>query len=130
MTVLNELFKCNICGNIVEITHEGVDSLACCGENMEKLKANEADDKNYHFAHVETLKTVDDIEFKRIYFNHEMTPEHHIEFIEAISNDGIHLKRKYLKAGEPAEMTLKCSCKQGYHIRLYCNRDGVWITKK
>ena len=130
MILLNELFRCNICGNVIEIVHEGVESLACCNEDMERLKVNEADSKNYHFAHVETVKKVDDIEYKQITFNHEMTPEHYIEFIEAISNDGVHLKRKYLHAGEPAVMTLKCACNQGFFIRLYCSRDGVWITKQ
>ncbi len=129
MTVLNELFKCNICGNVVEITHEGVDSLVCCGEDMEKLKENEAKPENFHFAHVETINKFEDWEVRKIHFNHEMTPEHHIEFIEAISNDGTYLKRKYLKETEPAEMILKCKCKQGLYIRLYCNRDGVWTTK-
>lgn len=129
MTVLNELFKCNICGNVAEIVHEGANSLVCCSEDMGKLKVSEADSNNLHFARIETIKKIDDLEIRRISFNHEMTPEHYIEFIETISNDGIHLKRKYLKPGEPCEMTLKCTCKQGFYIRLYCNRDGVWITK-
>ena len=129
MTILNELFKCNICGNIVEVVNEGADSLVCCGEDMERVVPIEADSNNYHYAHIEVLKKVDDMEFKKISINHEMTPEHYIEFIEAISNDGIHLKRKFLKFGEPAEMTLKCYCKQRFFVRLYCNRDGAWITK-
>lgn len=129
MTVINELFKCNICGNVVEVVHEGIDSLVCCGEDMEKLKVNEANKENFHYAHIETIKKADDLEFKKISFNHEMTPEHYIELIEAISNDGVHLKRKFLKPNEPAEMNLKCYCEQGFYVRLYCNRDGVWITK-
>lgn len=125
MTELNELFKCDICGNVVEIAHEGANSLVCCNENMEKLKENEAKKENLHYAHIEKINENE----RKISFKHEMTPKHHIEFIEAISNDGVYLKRKYLKETEPAEMILKCKCEEGFYIRLYCNRDGVWVTK-
>ena len=58
-----------------------------------------------------------------------MTDEHHIEYIEVISNDKKYLKRKFLQKTEPAELTFKCDCKEGFNVRLYCNKDNVWVTK-
>ena len=89
------------------------------------LKENIANSENFHFAHIEKIDELT----KKISFNHVMNEEHHIEYIEAISNDGKYLKRKFLKYDEKPEMVLKCDCKEGFYIRLYCNKDGVWITK-
>ncbi len=126
MTKRNETYKCNVCKNVVEMTSEGYGELVCCGEKMELLKENIPDIQNAHFAFVEN---VDDIE-KKVVIKHVMTPEHHIEYIEAISNDEIFLKRKYLKVNEPCQMNFKCECKDGFYIRLYCNLDGLWTTKQ
>lgn len=125
MTEKLELYKCKVCTNVVEVTHRGVGTLVCCDEPMELLPTHTPDVQNAHFAHVEQL---DDIT-KKVIIKHVMTPEHHIEFIEAISNDGKYIKRKYLSETEPAELVFKCNCKEGYYIRLYCNLDGVWETR-
>ena len=42
-TKLNQNYRCNICGNIVEVLHTGADSLSCCGEKMELLTTNTVD---------------------------------------------------------------------------------------
>lgn len=124
MTKKLELYKCGVCSNVVEVTHEGEGTLVCCGQDMELLKANIADSNNAHFAHIENI---DDLT-KKVTFNHVMTPEHHIEFIEAISNDEKYIKRKYLTETEKPELIFRCECKEGFYIRLYCNKDGVFIT--
>lgn len=126
MTQKMELYKCRVCSNVVEVTHEGVGTLVCCGEDMELLKENTPDVQNAHFAFVEELDEIT----KRVVIKHVMTPTHHIEFIEAISNDGKYIKRKYLSQTEPAQMSFKCDCKEGFYIRLYCNLDGLWTTRR
>ena len=125
MSVKLGLYKCHICGNIAQICHEGVGELVCCGENMEHLKENIPDENNAHFAHVEEI---DDIE-KIITFNHPMTKEHYIEFVEIISKDLKHTKRKFFSYDDILEMGIKCNCLKGFDVRLYCNRDGVWKTE-
>ena len=120
-----EIYKCEICGNVIEITHEGVGELVCCNQNMKLLDENQAQENTPHFAIIENLSDIQ----KRIYFNHPMTPEHHIEYIEVISNDNQYLKRKFLNHNDKAEISFKCDCKEGYYVRLYCNKDGVWTTK-
>ena len=125
MTKKLDIFKCEICGNVVEITSEGFGSLVCCGKDMILLPENQAHEDNAHFAHVEKTSDIQ----KRVYFNHPMTPEHHIEYIEVISPDGKYVKRKFLKQDDKAELSFKCDCTEGFYVRLYCNLDGVWITK-
>ena len=125
MTKKLELYKCDMCGNVVEITHAGEGTLVCCDEDMELMEAHIPNEANPHYAFVENI---DDIT-KKVVIKHVMTPEHHIEFIEAISNDEKYIKRKYLKETDPCEMEFKCNCKEGFYIRLYCNLDGVWATK-
>lgn len=34
MTTKKEIYKCEVCGNIVEVLHEGVGTLVCCEKNM------------------------------------------------------------------------------------------------
>ena len=126
MTKKLDLYKCEICGNVVEIEHEGSDDLVCCGVEMVHLKEFQANHDNAHFAHTEELENGD----KKIFFNHPATMEHHIEFIEAISKDLKYVKKKFLSPEEKPEMILKCDCKEGYYIKLYCNKDGVWVTNK
>ena len=43
MTERLELYKCNICGNLVEVILSGVGELVCCGEPMEYLEAKKND---------------------------------------------------------------------------------------
>ena len=121
---LLEIYKCDVCGNVIEITHSGGGDIVCCSESMKKLSQTLATEENPHFAHIEKIDTG-----YKIKFNHPMTQAHHIEYIEAISNDKKYIKRKFLKFDEIPELEIKCNCTEGFYVRLYCNLDGVWITK-
>ena len=125
MTEKLEIYKCLICDNVVEITHSGAGVLVCCNENMQLLKENIASEENAHFAHIENLNEIT----KKITFNHPMTDEHHIEYIEVISNDKKYLKRKFLQNTETPELTFKSECKEGFWVRMYCNKVDVCVTK-
>ena len=119
------LLKCNICGNIAEIVHTGYGKPVWCVKELEILENIEFEESNPLFAHVEKINDNE----RRIYFNHEMTKEHLIEFVEVISNDKQYLKRKYFKIGQTPELILKCDCKAGYFVRVYCNIHNVCMTK-
>ncbi len=125
MTQLMELYKCKVCENVVEVVHQGVGALVCCDEAMKLLEINTPPKEDAHYAHIEKL---DDLT-KKIYFNHPMTPEHHIEFIEVISLDNRYIKRKYLKPDEKAELIFECHCKEGFYVRNYCNIHGLNKTQ-
>lgn len=124
MTKKFEIYKCTICGNVVETTHEGMGALNCCNQNMELMTEHEASQDNPHYA---MLEKISDIQ-KKVWFHHPMTSQHHIEYIEIISNDHKFIKRKFLNENDDPEISFKCDCSEGFYVRLYCNRDGVWRT--
>ena len=129
MTKLLELYRCEICNNLVEIEHEGAGTLVCCNADMKLVNEHEATPENAHFAHVEKTENSDGTKVITVKVNHGMTYEHHIEFIEAISKDKKYTKKKFLKFDETPEMTVRCHCDEGFYIRLYCNKDGGWVAK-
>ncbi|RJQ41323.1 MAG: desulfoferrodoxin [Nitrospiraceae bacterium] len=122
MTELNQIFKCDICGNIVEMVHSGKGQLVCCGKPMELQKANNQD------ASVEKHVPVVDVSGEGIKVTvgsarHPMEDKHYIEWIEIVSDD--RLDRKYLKPGEPPVAEF-CSNEDSFGVRAYCNIHGLW----
>lgn len=125
MTKKLELYKCDICGNLVEVVLAGGGELVCCGAAMKHLKPNTTDAAGEKHVPV-FVKTQDGLEIKVGSVPHPMTEEHHIAFIEAISKNEKYVKRKYLSTEEAAEFLLK-----GYDIgkmtaREFCNLHGLW----
>lgn len=128
MTKKLEMYKCEVCGNFVEVVLAGVGELVCCGEPMKLLKANTTDaatEKHVPFF----IKKDDSLEIKVGSAPHPMTDEHYIQFIEVVSEDGRYVKRKYLYPNEEAEFVLK-----GYDIGAlkaieHCNLHGLWEAK-
>ena len=121
-----EIFRCNVCGNIVEIVNGGAGELVCCGEPMELIKV-----KNEETL-VEKHKPVISSKGENITIMvgeviHPMTEEHHIEFIEAISLDGKYLYRKYLTADEHPKMEFFCKTDKMI-ARELCNIHGFFET--
>ncbi len=43
MTVQKQVYRCNVCGNIVEVLHAGKGELVCCGQPMELLHEKTAE---------------------------------------------------------------------------------------
>ena len=43
MTKRLEIYKCDVCGNIVEVLHGGAGALVCCGQEMKVFEAKTAD---------------------------------------------------------------------------------------
>ena len=126
MTEKFEIYKCNICGNIIEILKEGQGELICCSEVMHKLESkNEETIQEKH-------KPVFEINDKNIKIKvgsipHPMTKEHYINFIEAISLDEKYLYRKYLSKEEVAEFEFFCKTNK-MKARELCNIHGLWET--
>ena len=58
MTHLAELFKCNICGNVVEMVHIGVGNLVCCDEAMKSLEEKYPERNDAHYAHIENIDEI------------------------------------------------------------------------
>lgn len=124
MTEKMQIYKCSVCGNIVEVLHEGAGELVCCGEAMELMsEKNEETGNEYH---IPVVEIEDDKMFVKIgKSEHPSEEKHYIEFIEVHSPDGKYVKRKYLKPGEKPELELKPKYKE-ITMRAYCNVHGLW----
>ncbi len=128
MTEKLSLYKCEVCGNIVEIVIEGAGSLVCCGKDMVELKAGVTDGaKEKHVPVIEHLGTSHVIKVGTSL--HPMEKEHYIQFIEAISKDKRYIKRKYLYSGEEPEMVIKCLNDGNFDALEYCNIHGLYKSE-
>lgn len=122
MSKLHDIYKCDICGNIIEIVHAGAPALVCCDEKMKLMEAQTADmTLEKHVPVVE--KTADGIKVKVGSTAHPMEEKHYIEWIEVIADNRKYVK--FLKPGEPAEATF-CVKSSPITVREYCNIHGLW----
>lgn len=122
MTELRQVYKCNVCGNIVEVLHTGVGKLVCCGQPMELQKEKTEDvGREKHVPVIE--KTESGVKVKVGSVPHPMEEKHHIEWIEVIA-DGRSC-RKFLKPGDIPEAEF-CVKPEKIVAREYCNMHGLW----
>ncbi len=122
MTEINQIYKCNICGNIVEVLHTGAGELVCCGQPMELLKEKTEDEGNEK--HVPVIeKTETGVKVKVGQIPHPMEENHYIEWIEIIA-DG-KTCRKHLKPGEQPEAEFEIKA-ENIQAREHCNVHGLW----
>ncbi|OGS10541.1 MAG: desulfoferrodoxin [Elusimicrobia bacterium RIFOXYA2_FULL_58_8] len=124
MTEKRQVYKCELCGNIVELLHNGAGTLVCCGQDMKLIKENTTDAaKEKHVPVIE--KTDKGIKVRIGSVPHPMEEKHFIEWIELIADGKIF--REHLKPGMPPEATF-CVCFQPKTIeaREYCNLHGLW----
>jgi superoxide reductase len=122
MTSTLEIYKCEVCGNIVEVIHEGKGELVCCGQPMKLFKENTVDAaKEKHVPVIE--KTADGYTVKVGAVAHPMEEKHYIEWIELVA-DGVAY-RKFLKPGDAPEAVFCIDARQ-VTAREYCNLHGLW----
>lgn len=125
MTELRQIYKCNICGNIIEVIHTGVGQLVCCGQPMELLKEKTVDiglEK-----HVPVIEKVGNkVKVKVGSVPHPMEEKHYIEWIEIVANG--KTCRKFLKPREKPEAEFETTAER-IEAREYCNIHGLWKTK-
>ena len=117
-----EVYKCELCGNIVEVLHGGGGELVCCGEAMGHLKENTVDAaKEKHVPVVE--KVAGGVNVKVGDVAHPMEEKHYIEWIEIIVDGKAH--RQFLNPGEAPEATFQIEA-DNVVAREYCNLHGLW----
>ena len=122
MTELNQVYKCSICGNIVEMLHAGDGELVCCGQPMELFKEKlEEEGNEKHVPVVE--KTDTGVKVKVGSVPHPMEEAHFIEWIEVIADGKVC--KKFLNAGEAPEAEF-CIKADNVSARAYCNVHGLW----
>ena len=117
-----EVYKCDLCGNIVEVLHGGAGELVCCGEDMKLFVENTVDAaKEKHVPVIE--KTAEGFKVKVGDVAHPMEEKHYIEWIEVIAGGKAY--RQFLKPGETPEATF-CVDADQVTAREYCNLHGLW----
>jgi len=117
-----EVYKCELCGNIVEVLHGGAGELVCCGQPMVHLVENTVDAaKEKHVPVIE--KVAGGVKVKVGSVPHPMEEKHYIEWIELIVNG--KAERQFLKPGQAPEAVFKVEQKN-VTAREYCNLHGLW----
>lgn len=121
---VGEIYKCPICGNIVEVLHVGGGELVCCGKPMIHMKEN-SDDKAAKEKHVPIITGATGKKVKVGEKKHPMEEAHYIEWIEATGEEG-EISKVFLKAGMKPEAKFRFKVK---HARAYCNLHGLWKSR-
>ena len=117
-----EIYKCGVCGNIVEVLHGGAGELVCCGQAMKRFVENTMDAaKEKHVPVVE--KTAVGFKVKVGSVAHPMEEKHWIEWVEVIVGGKAY--RQFLKPGEAPEATFDIKADR-VTAREYCNIHGLW----
>ena len=117
-----EVYKCDLCGNIIEVMHGGGGTLVCCGEDM-KLQVEGTVDAARE-KHVPVIhKTATGYKVVVGSTLHPMEEKHWIEFIELIADGKVY--RQNLKPGQAPEATF-CVQADNVSAREYCNLHGLW----
>ena len=118
-----QVFKCEVCGNIVKVLHAGPGELVCCGQTMKLLFENSVDAaKEKHVPVIE--KTAEGIKVKVGSVAHPMEEKHYIEWVELI--DGEKVYRQFLRPGGAPEATFTVAVQGPASAREFCNLHGVW----
>jgi len=118
---VRQVYKCDVCGNIVEILTVGGGELVCCGKVME-LMVEKTEDQGKE-KHVPVLeKTADGVKVKVGTVEHPMEDTHFIEWVEVVAGDKIY--RQWLSPGQKPEVFFNVV--DVIQVRAYCNVHGLW----
>ena len=121
MTEILQIYKCEVCGNIVEMVHGGAGELVCCGQPMKFLVENTVDAAKEK--HVPVIEKIDGgIKVKVGSVEHPMEEKHYIEWIEIVSGNKAY--RQFLKPGATPEAVF--TVEGDFTAREYCNIHGLW----
>lgn len=122
MVELNQVYKCNICGNITEVVHAGGGELVCCGQPMQLMAENTEDAAQEK--HVPVIEKTDaGIKVRIGEVDHPMEDAHYIEWIEILADGKVY--RKYLNPGDAPEAVFDIQA-DNVTAREYCNLHGLW----
>lgn len=125
MTEILQVYKCELCGNIVEVLHAAGGVLVCCGQPMQLKTENTTDAaQEKHVPVIEAQNGVYTVKIGSV--AHPMEAAHYIEWIELIVDGQAY--RKFLKPGDAPEATFKIDVPAGAKVmaREYCNLHGLW----
>ncbi|MCL4537579.1 MAG: desulfoferrodoxin [Nitrospirae bacterium] len=122
MTKRLQIYKCEICGNMVEMIHEGIGQLVCCGQPMKYYEENTVEaSQEKHIPVVEKIEGGFKVKIGSV--PHPMEEKHYIEWIEVIADGKAY--RQFLKPGDATEAVFMINASE-VTAREFCNLHGVW----
>lgn len=125
MAEREQIYKCDLCGNIVEVLHGGRGQLVCCGQPMKLLTENTVDAaKEKHVPVIEKIEGGWRVKVGAV--PHPMEEKHYIEWI-ALYAEG-RVQRKYLKPGDEPQADFLCRA-ENVAAKEYCNLHGLWMAR-
>lgn len=117
-----QVYKCEVCGNIVEVLTVGGGVLTCCDQPMKLLEEKTQDQgQEKHVPVIE--KTETGVKVKVGSIPHPMEEEHFIEWIEVLTTE--KACRRFLNPGEKPEAEFEIKA-ENITAREYCNLHGLW----
>ncbi|WDP88475.1 MAG: desulfoferrodoxin [Desulfobacter sp.] len=118
------IYKCEKCGNIVQVLHGEKPPVMCCGQSMTKLESNTVDAAQEK--HVPVVEKIDDGYLVKVgSVDHPMMPEHYIQWIELVTAEGTLIQRKFLAPSDEPKAIFKTDAEKVV-AREYCNLHGLW----
>ena len=122
MTKRLQIYKCEVCGNIVEMLHDGAGELVCCNETMKWFEENTVDAAKEK--HVPVIENTDHGTLVKVgSVSHPMEDKHYIEWIEVVADGTAY--RQFLSPGNEPQATF-CVDAKNITVREYCNLHGLW----
>ena len=118
-----QVYKCEICGNIVEVLHAGGGELVCCGQPKKLLQEATADSSTEK--HVPVIEKIEN-GYKVVVGStlHPMVEQHYIEWIELLADGKSY--RQFLNPGDAPEAVFRIGEAMDVKAREYCNVHGLW----
>lgn len=111
-----KFYVCPVCGNVIHSVGEAV--IQCHGIWLSPCQAEETNEQHMIF-----IERVEDEYYVRI--EHDMTKQHYISFVAALSSDKIQMIKLYPEGNAEARVKIN-GVKR---ILFYCNRDGLFSLK-
>lgn len=121
-TKKNGVYKCELCGNIVEMLHTGAGELVCCGQAMKYKEENTTEAATEKHVPVTEI-TAESIKVAVGSVEHPMLNEHYIEWIELVTENTVY--RTELQPGQKPEAFFPVKPEK-FIVREYCNLHGLW----
>jgi len=123
MTERLQVYRCNICDNIVLVVRPGVGTLVCCGQPMSLLAEKTGGPGEEK--HVPVVERAGDVVRVRVgSVEHPMEDDHLIEWVELIVGDEVH--RRFFGPGDKPEAEFKVARAGKLVARAFCNKHGLW----
>lgn len=118
-----EVYKCNLCGHLIEVMHGGQGELVCCGQPMQLMQEGTTDAaKEKHVPVIEKTGTGYTVKVGAV--AHPMEEKHWIQWVELVA-DGVSYTR-FLKPGDAPEAEFCIAAAKNVVAREYCNLHGHW----